>query len=83
MFNGRASMRYPRASHGILYNSGAIYVFGSYMFGTCYKHCERYDVAGNKWYQIADMNIPRAGAAFTVFQNRFIMGFGGRDKFDS
>ncbi len=82
-FTSRAMMRYPRASHGILYHSGSIYVFGTYMFGVCYKHCERYDVAGNKWAGIADMNIPRAGAAFCVFQKTFILAFGGRNKFEN
>lgn len=60
-------MKYPRASHGILFYSGGIYVFGTYMFGTCYKHCERYDVAANRWTMIAEMNVARAGAAFCVF----------------
>ena len=82
-FSHRASMRYPRASHGILYHSGSIYVFGTFLFGACYKHCERYDVASNRWMLIAEMNVPRAGAGFCVFQKNFILCFGGRNKFES
>jgi hypothetical protein len=47
------------------------------------KSCERYNLNSNKWSSIPCLNISRAGASATCFNEREIFAFGGANKMNA
>ena len=46
--------------------------------GDIHGKCEKYDVKGDKWSEMPDLNVARCDHALTLFNNKFIFCFGGR-----
>lgn len=45
------------------------------------KKCEVYEVAKNKWTEIAELNTPRHLHSICVLDNRYLYVIGGRDSY--
>lgn len=73
-------MYQSRYTHTITYLNGYIYCIGGRYYGKekegVLKHCERYDLASNKWEKIADLIEKRCTSVAVAF-NEYIYLFGG------
>lgn len=77
----RAPMNVPRSSFAICYMNRYIYVAGGLTDNSTFtRRCERYEIATNKWSNIADLNYDVIAPCMTAFNDRYIFKFGGYNQ---
>ena len=57
-----------------------LYAVGSKYPDEVSKKCEVYEIAKNKWYEIADLGQPRHYHSICVLDDRYLYVIGGRDS---
>jgi hypothetical protein len=71
-------MNVARKSFGICYLDGFIYIIGGANKAEGFiKKCEKYSIADDKWYVIADMQKSASSPAVCAFRDRYLYKFGG------
>lgn len=68
----------PHADHAVCFNSGYIYLAGSFIHNRVEPFCERYDVQKNKWKMISSLNVARSGSTLCSFKDNYLFSIGGR-----
>jgi hypothetical protein len=77
-------MHLKRYAHGCCYINEYIYVAGgAYTMDRGLSNCERYNIIGNEWEHIPNLNREKYGVSIVAMDNRFIYVFGGKDINDS
>lgn len=80
----KAKMFEKKVAHSLCYVKNKIFCIGGKINNSDRtKKCEKYDVATNKWIEIAPLNHERTRPAITSFEDRFIYVFYGCDNVDS
>lgn len=75
---GLPNMISGRSSHGMCYLNGNIYVVGGFLNGQTFTtKCERYNIQGRNWKQIANLNYNAVACSVTSFNQKFLFKFGG------
>jgi hypothetical protein len=81
----KAPMQMSRASFGATYHAtrNEIIVAGGYSQGELTKKVERYSVAEDKWYYLADMNEFKCSNSLCIVDDRWLYSFGGLSKIEN
>lgn len=67
-----------RSSHGICYLNGFIFVVGGFLNGQTFTtKCEKYNVQGRNWKQIANLNYNSVACSLSGFNQKYLFKFGG------
>lgn len=72
-------MKEKRASHAVVFHKDVdrVYAIGGYVREQgCLKSCECYDMNGNRWIKMADLNVERSKPTAFIYQNELYV-FGG------
>ena len=75
---GLPNMINGRSSHGMCYLNGAIFVVGGFLNGQTFTtKCEKFNVQGKNWKQIANLNYNSVACSVTSFNQKYLFKFGG------
>lgn len=73
-----ASMNIPRANHSMeAVSDKRLYVVGGTNSGGNISSCEEYDIANNKWRNIAPLNEEKKWVALSLHKDQYLYVFGG------
>ncbi len=74
-------MLQARKEHASVYLQNCVYVLGGYngIKNGFLSSCEKYDLIGEKWIPICNMEVPKCAFGATTMGNRYIFTIGGYD----
>ena len=75
---GLPNMINGRSSHAMCYLNGIIYVVGGFLNGQTFTtKCEKYNIQGKNWKQIANLNYNSVACSVTSYNQKYLFKFGG------